>query len=731
MRVVLILAIFIFSLHAQTIQKLEFDGLVHLSELTASEAVGIKPGDTLESAEVDKAIKELYEYGYFEDIQVFFDEGTLRFELSTKPVISHINLSGYKERDQESILEHLGLKKGAILDAQKLQDARSQIMELLEYEGYYDSVVEFDQEREGSSVRVEVQVRTGEKIKLRQQRFVGNEYYDSDEIEEVLQNKQEDFLGWMWGRNDGVVKVAELPNDKQRIKDLYMKAGFLDATVQDGLLEAEFGSYTAKQQYRIDEGKQYTVSRVDFSEARALEEKKALRELTELNEGETFDIEKLRNDLKGLKNHYADMGYAYTRTSPRVMPNSDDHTVEVTYEIEPGQKVYINDVIISGNTKTIDRVIRREVHLAPGDLYSITDKEDSINALKRTGYFKDVQIKEKRVASDKIDLEINIKEQQTGSLVFGIGYGSYDGMVYNIQVSDKNIFGSGLDVSADVEKSDKRNSYNVSLTNPRVWDSRYSTGFSIFDQDYTAHDYEENNKGGSVFVGRRLSRHWKGNLRLSYTDTDLDYDAGVGLEDETYDKGSIIPSVSFNNTDNYYFPKNGIKFNTSLEYAGAVGKEEFIKNRTSFAAFYGLKELTGYDMVLRYKASGGIINDRGYLHINEKFYLGGVGDVRGYASNSLSPRNDQGYRIGGKRTFANSVEASIPLIESANMRLAFFYDYGMIGEDSFDQIDRSGAGAAIEWLSPMGPLQLIFAKALDDEEGDETSTFEFSLGRSF
>jgi len=589
-------------------------------------------------------------------------------------------------------------------------------------------VVEFETKRDGNSIELDILVRKGEKIHIEDLQFLGNKKFSDKKIEKQLKNKEREFLGWMWGRNDGVVKVAELEADKHRIKDYYMKFGYLDVEVEDGVLETDFGGYKAKQIYKIIEGDQYRVADIKIIQTEQILDEDELE--VSLQIGKPFNIERFRKDSDTLKDAFANKGYAYVRVTPEVIPNSKTKTVDIRYIIEPNQKVYINDVIISGNTRTIDRVIRREIFLAPGDLYNLRDLKDSKNSLNRTGYFQSVEIVEKRVGVDKIDLEIKVVEQPTGSIVLGAGYGSYDGFIYNVAVSDRNIFGTGLDVGVDVEKSDKRDSYNLHLNNPRVWDSIYSAGVNVFNRSYTAYNYDEKSKGGSVFVGRKFGRNWSSSLSLLYVDYKIDYEDSTRA-DENYDKGSIIPSVSFNNTDSFYFPREGMKFRTSLEYAGAFGDSKFIKSSTSFSAYYGLEDLINYDLILRYKARLGYLNDRGYLNINEKFYMGGIDTVRGFGSSSLSPRDAKNYRTGGMKMFANSIEASIPLIDSANMRLAFFYDYGMIGEGSFNEIKRSSTGAAIEWLSPLGAIQFIFAKPLDDKPGDDKSSFEFNLGTTF
>ncbi|MDR1555359.1 MAG: outer membrane protein assembly factor BamA, partial [Campylobacteraceae bacterium] len=420
---------------------------------------------------------------------------------------------------------------------------------------------------------------------------------------------------------------------------------------------------------------------------------------------------------------------------PDIKKDEKNYIVNLIYTVVPGDKVYIRDVRIMGNSMTIDRVIRRDIFLAPRDLYNRTDLAESRNALRRTSYFEDVTIKEERVSKDEVDLVVEVKERQTGAIGGGIGYGSSDGFLINAYVSETNVLGSGISTSVNVERSDKELSGSISATNPRVLDSVYSLGGSVYRRDYDYYDYDELSTGFYITLGRRLGRYISVSTRYTYEQSELSdlteslkYDRSGLLEKSM--KSSIMPGISFNDTDDYYLPRRGIAASTSFEFAGVGGDQKFLKSISKFATFYGLEDTIGYDLILRYKAQFGWIQENGYLPYNEKLYLGGIGSLRGFESNSIAPKNSNNSLTGGKISFLNSVELSFPLVDRIKMRGTLFFDYGMIGEKSFDE-KRSSAGVGIEWISPMGPIQFVFARPVTRKDYDRTSSFEFTMGRQF
>nr|WP_314128119.1 outer membrane protein assembly factor BamA [uncultured Campylobacter sp.] len=739
--------------NAQQITSINFKGLIHLSPETAKDIMGLKVGDELSGDSTDRAIAKLFRQGYFDDIYIENKGGDMTVTVKEKPSIARIDIKGVVTNDKTAIDGLINIKQGNMYDELAIERAKERIRQYYESKGYFDTVIDVTKEPVAgneSSLFVTMNINRGENIIIENVNLVGAKLFDYDDVEPVVANKEREFMGWMWGRNDGKVKLFELPNDPARIQDKYYQKGYLDATVSNPYLNAYMDNYTADLTYYVTEGEQYRVSSVDIEapEFLELDKEKILKDFR-LESGDVMNSARLRQDMKKLDDMVADKGYAFVRINPKTEKNVEDKTVSIVYEVVPDEKVYIRNVQISGNDRTVDRVVRRELYLTEGNLYSRTDLQDSKDALRRTSYFDEVEIEEQRVGANQVDLLVKVKEASTGSISGGIGYGSSDGLLLNASVSDTNVFGSGLKGVISVDRSDNELSGQIGLTNPRLFDSEYSLGGTLYANDYSWNNYDEKSYGLNVVVGRKLTRNLSASLGYIIEQSRIsglsDVLKTVGYKDGKSLKSSLIPSITYNSTDDYYLPRTGIIASTSLEFAGVGGDEKFLKSRTNFNWYQGIREWVDYDLIFRFKSSFGKIWDRGYIPINEKLYLGGIRNLRGFESRTVSPKvkalNGQWYETGGTISFNSSAELSFPIIERVKMRGVMFVDYGVIegkhvqrraGYEYIDgRISRYSAGVGIEWVTPMGPLQLIFAKPLKKQDGDDTSTFEFTIGQRF
>jgi len=726
-------------LFAQKITNIKFEGLAHLSKSVAYEVAGIRPGDNVTSEQIDESVKNFFEQGYFEDVWVEQKGSTLIYHFNEKRAIAKVKVTGYGD-DGKKLLESAGIKKGDLYDEMRVQRAKKTMQAALEAKGNYDSVVEVTTTPVGeNAVAVTFDVNKGEKIKIKKLNFIG-------------------------------------------AKEVY-----LDAYVSKPLMRVDYSSYTAEVDYQIKEGKQYRIGKVSVSQSIPGLKTEELTSELDLHSGRVFNISKMRKDIKMLENKAGDLGYAYAKVTPNMHKDQEKGIVDIQYIITPGQKVTIGDVLISGNDETKDRVIRRYIYLAPGDLYNATDLKESKNALQRTGFFERVDIQSQRVSEDKINLLVKVKETQTGTISAGGGYGSYEGFMVNASISDRNLFGSGINSTFGVEWSKVSQNFNLSFVNPRVWDSRYSMGLSLYkrkyDYNYDQTDgYTIDQLGGSLNVGREFWRHFYASVGVGYVDNKSEYSDSYlqsvntisnQFYNDQYSKTSGFASVRFDNTDDYLLPREGFIASINGEFSQMDGDltqenidrgynsfDTFTKVNARFGAFYGMEDIIDYDLILRFKARYTKIfsQDDQYIPIAERLFMGGMGSVRGYNPYSLSPDvigaggipGYPGSRIGGTERESISFEANIPLSDAAKMRLSAFYDIGRISTDPVrtigggyidfnnpgqsyygDSIVRSSTGAVIEWQSPFGAINLIFAYAIDPDEYDDTATFEFSMGNQF
>ncbi|QDK11156.1 outer membrane protein assembly factor BamA [Helicobacter pylori] len=842
------------------VKSISYVGLSYMSDMLANEIVKIRVGDIVDSKKIDTAVLALFNQGYFKDVYATFEGGILEFHFDEKARIAGVEIKGYgTEKEKDGLKSQMGIKKGDTFDEQKLEHAKTALKTALESQGYYGSVVEVRTEKvsEGALLIV-FDVNRGDSIYIKQSIYEGSAKLKRRMIESLSANKQRDFMGWMWGLNDGKLRLDQLEYDSLRIQDVYMRRGYLDAHISSPFLKTDFSTHDAKLHYKVKEGIQYRISDILIEIDNPVVPLKTLEKALKVKRKDVFNIEHLRADAQILKTEIADKGYAFAVVKPDLDKDEKNGLVKVIYRIEVGDMVYINDVIISGNQRTSDRIIRRELLLGPKDKYNLTKLRNSENSLRRLGFFSKVKIEEKRVNSSLMDLLVSVEEGRTGQLQFGLGYGSYGGLMLNGSVSERNLFGTGQSMSlyANIATGGGR-SYpgmprgagrmfagNLSLTNPRIFDSWYSSTINLYADYRISYQYIQQGGGFGVNVGRMLGNRTHVSLGYNLNVTKL-----LGFSSPLYNryysstKQIIIPSqpvcvsslglllglrqvqscstpgstrvgqtppvtglwdrdyhtpitssftldVSYDNTDDYYFPRNGVIFSsyatmsglpssgTLNSWNGLGGNVRNTKVYGKFAAYHHLQKYLLIDLIARFKTQGGYIfryNTEDYLPLNSTFYMGGVTTVRGFRNGSITPKDEFGLWLGGDGIFTASTELSYGVLKAAKMRLAWFFDfgfltfktptrgsffynaptttanfkdYGVIGAGFERATWRASTGLQIEWISPMGPLVLIFPIAFFNQWGDGngkkckglcfnpnmddyTQHFEFSMGTRF
>ncbi|EAH5834972.1 outer membrane protein assembly factor BamA, partial [Campylobacter coli] len=530
--------------NAAAIKEIKFSGLNHLSNASALNLTGLKIGETINLDKINTAILNLYKQNYFENIAVEENNGILNIIVTEKPSIAKISITGIASNDRKQVESILGIKRGTLFDEASAKEASERIKAYYEAKSYFDTIVEYRKKTLENTEGLELEfiVNRGENIIINNVNLSGAEKFSYSDIEPAIVNKEKEFMGWMWGRNDGKLKIFELSNDSARISDEYMKKGYLDVQVSSPYLKTYTDTYQANLTYFIKEGKPYKIESVSienplFSEEENMQNVKNLRS----TQGKLINIEDIRKDVKTIETQSADLGYAFAEVYPDIQKNDQTQEASVVFKVIPHDKVYIRNVIISGNSRTVDRVVRRELYITEGNLYNRTDLSESTNALRRTSYFDDVEIKEEKVDDTHIDLIVNVKEASTGAISGGIGYGSSDGLLLNASLSDTNIFGSGIKSSVSVDKSDDTLSGRISLINPRILDSQYSLGGTLYSNDYEWDNYSEKNYGFDITLGRQFARYYNVSLTYNLEQSDI-YHLSPTLLRTGYELGKTIKS---------------------------------------------------------------------------------------------------------------------------------------------------------------------------------------------
>ncbi len=738
-KIIYILLLATTILASTQVEEVKFEGLTQISKNVALETSKYLKNKEYTQKQINEAIKSFYKFRYFKDIWVTQKNKTIIFHFTEKPFIAKLEMSGYKTRedDLEVLYSSMNIKKGNMYSKSKVERAKKNLLLELEREGYINSVVEVEIETiNESSLVVKFLVNKGEEVIITRVSYHGAKELTVDIFEDTTANKEKDYFGWWFGQNNGVMSFEQLEYDGYRIKEAYLEHGYLDAKVGKPFSIVDFNTNTAQIDINIDEGKQYSVNNIVIYLDETIKNPDEIYPELKLKKEKVFNIKKLRRDVEYIKTQVANKGYAFAKVNYDIRKDPKKSIVDVIYNVVPGDKVYINDVIISGNSRTLDRVIRRNIYLAPQDLFSLTDFKDSNSALKRTGFFSSVRLQQQRISKNKMNLVVSVKEAPTGNLILGGGYGSYDGWTINASVNDKNIMGSGLNLGLSMDHSSKRDTLSLSLSNPAINDGIYNGSISLYkkesiitntDINTTLGDETTTTVGASIGVGRSVGRHTRVGATYAIEDVKVNYTL-TNTSDSLYNTSSITPYISFNNTDDYYVPRKGFIVGTSLKIAGLGGDADYMLSSSYLKYFYSLEDMLELDWILRYKTSIKAMEDTGEIPAGTSFYLGGPTSLRGYQSYAFQPVDDNNPY---KKYFTNTVELSFPLIPSAKMRWALFYDYGMIGVNDFTDVKKAGQGAVITWYSPVGPLQFIFSRAVNPDTDDKTSNFEFSLGSKF
>ena len=704
-----------------------------------------KPGDIYLPSRLSNDLKSIYSMGYFEDIRIEAKDIStgkrITFQVKEKPTIRYVKFKGNRVYDDEEIEEALNIKSGSILNIFAIQNNIIRIEDLYKEKNYHNAAVQYEiEELDNNQGDLLFIIEEGEKIKIERIRFDGNLVYSEKELKKIIKTNERG--PWSWLSGSGELDKEQLSQDTIMLRNFYHNSGFIQAKVAKP--EVEYLSDMIYISFKIEEGPKYKVGQVSVTGDLFTTEEELLDQL-KITQKEFYSRETVRNDLVTLTDLYSDQGYAYADVYPRIQKKDDILEVNIEYVVKQGKKVYFESIIISGNNKSRDKVIRRELKVYEKELYSGKALKRSIRNLYRLDFFEDVQWD--TVAGEKDDeiiLKIDVAEKPTGNFMFGGGYSSIDYGYITAAVSQNNLFGRGQKLQLKATLSGRTRNYTLSFTEPYLLDTNISAGFDIYDQEREYNDYDKDSQGGRVRLGYKLIDYtrlfWSYNYDISNL-SDIDEDASDDIKtiEEDFD-GELITSstkatLRYDSRDRLFNPTEGKLGSISLEYAGLGGDVGFTKYEASSGWFFPLF----WGTVGMLHAKGGYVHENGAGEIlpdYERYYLGGMNSVRGFDWRDISTFDENGDEIGGNRFVQFNIEWSFPLFNAPGLMGVFFLDAGNVfGED--DELNmqdplRKGGGVGIRWYSPLGPLRLEYGWILDPQEDEDTDgRLEFSVGALF
>lgn len=713
----------------------------------------VQKGDLYDPKIINNEVKNLYDLGYFDDIIISMTDGVdgkrMIIKVKEKPLIQAINVEGASEIDADDILAAISTKTGAILNPKVLADDIGKIRELYRKDGYYTAKVDFKLEQaDAKRARLSIVVEEGKKLYIQDIVIKGAKQLSQSELKDQLALTERGIFSWITG--SGILREEILDRDAAALEAYYGNRGFLNAKV--GQPEVTYSDKGIAVTFQVEEGARYKVASLSYAGdiIASPEEFNALVEMDDRAKSKDFfDRSVMRGDLQKLTEYYSNFGYAAAEADIKLNRNESDKTLSLTYALTKGTKMSINRVLIEGNTKTRDNVIRREMRLTDGDTFNGNLLRRSNARLNKVDFFETVEITPEPTGNPaEMNLRVKVKEKSTGMFSAGVGYSTYSKVFFSGQVLERNLFGMGYQLGFKGTISSKSADYTTTFWNPHYDDTDLGVGASVYNNITEYSKYDKQAMGARLLFGYPLGEYtnlnW--NYRLErYVIEDIDDDANKVIKDMegTNWASALYVSAKRDTTDKRINPTKGGTQQLSVEYGGGLigGDDNFVKYIGDVSQYYPLFLGT----IFHGHAQMGYVMKNGSDDIPafERFYLGGMNSVRGYEERTISPLYDseegaagyeEGDEKGGNKEFFVNLEYLIPLHKEMGILGVIFFDAGNSWDDdeSMDFELYKSVGAGVRWYSPLGPLRLEYGYPLDELHDEKRQgRFEFSVGQFF
>ena len=753
---------FLLSLYASTalgmdtfvIKDIRVEGIQRTEAGTVFSYLPVKVGETIDDEKATQAIKALYATGFFKDVRLEADNGVLIVQVQERPAVAQITFSGMKAFPADKVKEALkltGMSEGMTFDQSMLDKAEQEIKRQYLSQGKYGAEVKtVVTPMERNRVAVAFNVEEGAVSKIRSINIVGNKAYNESELRDQFGLTTPGWLTW-WTKDDQYSK-QKLSADLEALRSFYMNQGYLEFNIDSTQVSITPDKRDIYITVNITEGEKYNVSDVNLA-GELLVPEDELRQLITVEPGEMFNRGKLIESSKAIGDRLGNDGYAFANVNAVPEVDKEKHQVAFTFFVDPGRRVYVRRINLTGNTTTRDEVLRREMRQLESSWYSAEKINRSKERLNRTQYFSDVNVETPAVAGapDQVDVNVNVTEKSTGSIMFGAGLSSSEGVVFGVTVSQNNLFGTGNRANLQINTGKVNTTYALSYIDPYFTPDGISRGFDIYKRDVDSSSlsvgsYGTHSYGLGVNFGIPLSEKNSINAGMTFDNTDLklvtsspqryiDFcgnDSGCNYSSLRLDLGWVSDS-----RDSVLYPTKGTFQRLSGEVTVPGLDLQYYKVSYQYQWY---KDMSKYFTLM---LNGEVGYADGYageeLPFFKNFYVGGVASVRGFETSSIGPHDpvDKNIALGGNKRFVGNAELFFPvpgMKDNKQLRLSAFFDTGAVYDvDEPVKLDglRYSTGVGISWYSPFGPLKLVLAKALNAKDGDKTQIVQFQLGSQF
>jgi outer membrane protein insertion porin family len=751
-----------------TISRVGIAGNVRVEEDAIRVHLRTQQGQPFDQETIDRDIRGVYAMGFFDQVDAEVNREDPRqlevvFRVKERPLVRALKVEGAEKIKRDEVEAALKVRAHTILDPEKAREGIEAAKKLYVEKGYLDAEITYSRELVGENeVDVIYTVKENERVQVTDVEFEGNKAFSDGTLRGVMQTRKKWLFGFITGA--GVLNRDVLRTDMERLTAYYYDHGYVTVRVDQPRVDRRDDGLHVT--VKIDEGEQFTVGEVKFIGEDLPPDTGALRQGLETVPGEVFQASALREDVQKLTERLSEDGHAFATVEPQTEVRADEHKVDITFEAARGRQVTVDRIEITGNTKTRDKVIRREMRLQEQERFSATKLRKSREALQRLGFFQEVNITTRRTASeDRMNVVVDVKEGQTGAFSAGAGFSSADALLFNVRIQENNLFGRGQRLVLSGDVGSIRRNIILSFTEPYFLETPLTVGLDAFSWQLAYEDFDRSGTGmGTRFTYPVTALGWNSLWGLSLDEvrlgadyrleraeiSDVSFDAGrsIRAEQGTSLISSIKPSISRNTLNHAFDPTAGSFQEVSLEVAG-LGGEQFLKAEARerwYYTFLRTKALGDFTYSLGGTLGYGV-GDEGLegddLPLFERYFPGGINSIRGFKSRTLGPREEtkdifgrvtNTTPIGGSSQVIVNNEIIFPIVQGIGLKGVVFVDAGNAysGQERFSLDEtRFSAGGGVRWLSPVGPLRVELGQPFNTGPYDEESLFSFSFGGPF
>ncbi len=708
--------------------------------------LGIKAGDEIDDIKLNSGLKALFDTNLFSDVKIKNERGQVTVDVVENPIVNRVVFEGNRRLNEDALKSEIYMKPRDVFTKSRVQADTLRILSLYRRQGRFAATVEpkiikLEQNR----VDLVFEIDEGKLTGVKKISFVGNRKFSHSKLQTVLRTKETRWYRFL--TSDDNYDPERVAFDRELLRVHYLKKGYVDFKVLSSIAELAPDKSGFFITFTIEEGNRYRVGDVKINCQLKNIDEKALKHLLEQKKRDWYDGALVEKSIDQITDYLGDLGYAFVNVKAEFNRNPEERTVDITFDITEGSRVFIGEIDIHGNLATYDKVVRREFRLFEGDAYNTSKLRRSEQRLQNLNFFSTVDIaKEQGDALDKVNLKVNVKEKSTGEISVAGGITSVEGMIGNVRFSENNFMGKGQQISSDFTISKRTRELDLSFTEPYFMDKNLSAGIDLqkvrYDQT-SQNGYVHHRQGGTTRLGYHLTellvhRVWY-TLRQDHVTSFRD-DASIVIQEQrgTRNTSLVGHGLSYDKRDSRIDPTTGYVLSLNNEYAGIGGQTRFMRHTTEGKSYYSVSE----NVIFSLRGSGGVMQrvQRQPIKTVDRFFIGGE-TLRGFEYFGVSPREiTRSEAVGGRYYYTGSAELSFPigLPNELGVKGSFFADMGSIWKSDYSQdlVNdskklRSSVGFGIAWSSPLGPIRLDIARATRYQKFDRRQPVLFSFRTTF